>query len=170
VDDLVGESLIDPTKLEDFERPVPTAPMKRLAWSIEKYEVAQLIALSRLTIKEVAVATKVPESVIYKWKRHPDFQEYMNTITLEQADNFKAKRLQILSKVLDARLEQAERAGSYALLSTKDTLDILSEMRKETETSSEGDQSNFMKTITSLIEKTSKLPALPEHPTQENIE
>jgi hypothetical protein len=43
-------------------------------------------------------------------------------------------------------------------------------MRKETETSSEGDQSNFMKTITSLIEKTSKLPALPEHPTQENIE
>lgn len=154
---LLGE--VDPSKLEDFERPVPTRPVMPLAWSIEKYEVAQLLALSRMTVSMVSEATMVPIHIIQKWKQHTDFTDYMNKLVLEGATVMKAKRLMILNKVLDARLERAELMGDYATLSTKDTLDILAEIRKETEDEDSKEKSTWMQTLDVLLTKTAEKQA-----------
>jgi hypothetical protein len=154
---LLGE--VDPSRLAPFERPVPTRPMQPLAWSIEKYEVAQLLALSRMTVTDVAKATNVPVHIIQKWKQHPEFSEYMNKIVLEGASVLKAKRLMILQKILDARLERAEAMGDFATLSTKDTLDILSEIRKETEDEDSKEKSTWMQTLDVLLTKTAEKQA-----------
>ena len=150
---------VDPSKLESFERPVPTRPVMPLAWSIEKYEVAQLLALSRMTVTQVSEATMVPVHVIQKWKLHTDFSDYMNKLVLEGATVMKAKRLMILNKVLDARLERAESMGDYATLSTKDTLDILAEIRKETEDEDSKEKSTWMQTLDVLLTKTAEKQA-----------
>ena len=144
----------DPTVLAEFERETPLTPIKPLKWSVEKYEVAQLLALSRMTMVQVAEETGVPVHAIQRWKRHPEFQEYMDRVTLDTAETLKAKRLQVLRKILDARLELAEETGSYVNLSGKDTLDILEALRKETEAEENKPESNYLKTIEALLQKT----------------
>jgi restriction endonuclease len=145
---------VDPSALCSFEQPVPNVPIKSLQWSVEKYEVAQLLALSRMTLLQVSEETGVPAHAIRRWKAHPDFQEYMDNITLETANTLKAKRLQVLRKILDARLELVEESGNYAALSSKDTLDILDAIRKETEAQESQPESNYLKTIEDLFKRT----------------
>lgn len=154
---LLGE--VDPSRLEAFERPVPTRPMLPLMWSIEKYEVAQLLALSRMTVVDVSKETNVPLHVIQKWRQHPEFSDYMNKLVLEGATVLKAKRLMILQKILDARLARAEAMGDFSTLSTKDTLDILAEIRKETEAEDNKEKSTWMQTLDILLERTAEKQA-----------
>lgn len=154
---LLGD--VDPSKMEPFERSVPTKPMRPLAWSIEKYEVAQLLALSRMTVQQVSEATNVPINAIQKWRQHPEFTDYMNKLVLEGATVLKAKRLMILQKILDARIHKAEELGDFAFLSTKDTLDILSEIRKETEEEDNKEKSTWMQTLDVLLTKTAEKQA-----------
>lgn len=144
---------LDPAELAEFERPVPVTPIRPLKWSIEKYEVAQLLATSRMTMTEVSAATGVPLHAIQRWKTHPEFQDYINRFILDTEETMRAKRLQVLSKILDARLALAEEHG-YAALSQKDTLDILDALRKETEATENKPESNYLKTIETLFKKT----------------
>ena len=145
---------LDPSELAAYEREVPTAPIKPLTWSIEKYEVAQLLALSRMTHAQIAEHTLVPISAITRWKQHPDFRKYMEDVVLESAETLKARSLMLLSKVLDARVEAAEQGGSYTNLTSKDTIDILAEMRKQTEGDKDEEKSKYVQIVEALLKKT----------------
>lgn len=149
----------DLSVLDIFETPVNLTPAKPMEWSLEKYEAAHLIGLSSLTVQQVSDELKIPVRVIQYWKSHPDFKSYVDSIVLEAAKSSKAKRIMLLNKILDARLETAERIGDYSTLSNKDTLDIVSELRKETQENDDDNQSNWIKTLDALLEK-SKTPKL----------
>lgn len=150
---------VDPSQMEPFERPVSTKPMRPIAWSIEKYEAAQLLALSRMTEGDVAKELKIPLRVLRKWKLHPEFSEYMCKLALDGESALKAKRLMIMQKILDARIAQAEERGDYAGLSNKDTLAIITELRKETEGEDSKEKSNWMQTLDVLLSKTAEKQA-----------
>lgn len=156
--DLLSE--VDPAALCSFERPVPNTPIKPLHWSIEKYEAAQLLALSRMTMAQVSQHLRIPLHALQRWKTHPDFREYMDKVTLDTESTLKALRLQVLRKILDARLDLVEESGNYAALSSKDTLDILDALRKETEAADTKPESNYLKTIEDLLKRTQERQAL----------
>lgn len=144
----------DVTSLETFESPVPVVPIRPMVWSVEKYEVAQLLATKGMSIDKVSEATKVPVGAIKKWKTHPDFIKYMNDFVLEVEETLRAKRLMLYMKIVDARVEKIEElGGDYSMLSTKDTIEILEAMRKETEKADEKEQTQYMKTLEALISK-----------------
>lgn len=143
----------DPTALEEFERPVPTTPIKSIEWSVEKHEVAQLCATKGMTDVKVSEITKVPVATIKKWKSHPEFIAYMNNYILSMAESMKAYRLSLYLKIIDARMTKIEELGDYSMLSTKDTLDVLEAMRKETEKEDNKEQSQYIKTIEALLLK-----------------
>lgn len=140
---------------------IPTEPVRPIQWSLQKYEAAQLLALSRHSVQEISDMIKIPVASINKWKQHPDFRKYMNKLLQETAETMKSYRLQVLSKILDARLALAEEHNNYASLSTKDTLDILDSIRKETESEDNKEHSNYMKLIEVLITDTATKKALP---------
>lgn len=120
-------------ELADFETPVTSGSLPSVIWSIEKHTVAQMIALSGLTKTQISRETGVPLGTINRWCQHGEFSEYINKLVLESAQVMKAKRLQILNKILDARVEEIEALGEgYARASGKDTLAIVEAIRKET--------------------------------------
>jgi hypothetical protein len=139
--------------LEEFERPISTVPMKQLEWSVEKHEVAQLLSTKGMSIEKVSEITNVPISAIKKWKTHPDFIKYMNDYILSIAESMKAYRLSLYLKIIDARVDKIEAMDNYSMLSTKDTLDILEAMRKETEKEDNKEQSQYLKTLEVLLSK-----------------
>jgi hypothetical protein len=150
--------------LEEFESPVSTKPMKPLVWSQEKFEVAQLLATKGMTIDRVSEITCVPVTAIKRWKTHPEFSAYITKCILDIGDSLKAYRISCLLKTIDARVEKVEQLGDWSLFSSKDSLDILDAIRKETEKNEEKEQTQYMKTIEALIVKSA------EAATQKQIE
>ena len=167
------DSLIDSTtadsstayEMASYETEAPIEQLPPVLWSVQKYDVAQLLALSGLKITEISKATKVPLGTINAWRKSTEFMEYVNRITLESAALLKAKRLQVLTKTLDARIRKIEEDedGDWAKASRKDTLDILKEIREETEVTEEKEESSYMKLLEKLM-LTSNPPQLVELP------
>jgi len=122
----------DAFELADFETPISNALLPSVVWSIEKHKVAQMLALSGLSKSQISRETGVPLATINKWTQHVEFSDYVNKLVLESASLMKAKRLQVLTKILDARIAEAEKTGDYARLSKLDTLDVIDRIRKET--------------------------------------
>jgi DNA-binding transcriptional regulator YiaG len=147
------DTALTKSELEEFERPVPNTPIKNMEWSVEKYEVAQLRATKGMTIDRVSEVTGVPVSAIIRWEKHPAFIKYKNDLILDMADTMRAYRLSLCLKMIDARVNKVEEIGDYSLLSTKDTLDILDSMRKDTEKTDDKEQTQYMKTLEALISK-----------------
>jgi hypothetical protein len=147
-------------ELAEFELPVSTKPAAPILWSIQKYEVAQMVAMKGLSRKEISKVTGVPLATITRWLSNGEFTEYINKIIVESATLAKAKRLQFLTKVLDARMEEAELNGDFAGASKKDTLDVISELRKETEGEDKQEESNYMKLFEKLIDKTQTIQVI----------
>jgi hypothetical protein len=134
-------------ELAEFETPYVQVQAMPVQWSIEKIKVAQLLALTGKTKTAVAKEMKLPLTVINKWLENGEFNEYIRNLVTEGASILKAKRLQLLTKILDARIEEAEREG-YSCVTKKDTVDIVSELRKET-----GEDKHIDNSYTSLLEK-----------------
>lgn len=143
---------IDPTDVPDVDRRVTVQERPR-DWEAEKYEVAELLATKGMTLQRVSEVTGIPISAIKRWKTQPDFRKYVNDYVLEIAETLKAYRLSLYLRMIDARVEKIEEMGDYSLLSTKDTLEILEAMRRETEKSEDKEQTQYLKTITALIDK-----------------
>lgn len=142
----------DVSVLEEYERPVSSSPIKPLVWSIEKYEVAQLLAISGYTIAKISEVTTVPITAIKKWKQHPDFIKYMDDCLSDTSVDLKKFRIGLLRKVISARVDRVEEmGGDYSILSTKDTADLLAELRKETEKNEDKEQTQYMRTIEALL-------------------
>lgn len=139
------------SELAEFETPV-YAPTKLppVQWSIEKYTVAQELALSGKTKTKIAKDLKIPLAVINKWLENEEFRDYVNDVVMEGAKTLKSKRLQLLMKTLQAREERAELDG-YDTFSNKDSLDIISEIRKETGEDKGSGQSNYTNLLESLL-------------------
>lgn len=142
-------------ELADFEREVPVENLPPVKWSIQKHEVAQLLALSGLKKTEISKATKVPLNTINNWLTSTEFREYIDRLALEMAGVLKSKRLQILTKILDARIRaiEDEDNGDWAKMSRKDTLDILKEIREETEEGEKKQESAYIQLMEKLIDK-----------------
>lgn len=139
------------TELASFETPsYGVTPLLPVQWSIEKYKVAQELALSGKTKTKIAKDLKIPLAVINKWLENKEFTEYINDIVTEGAKALKSKRLQLLMKTLQAREERAELDG-YDTFSSKDGLDIISEIRKETGEDKGSGQSNYTNLLESLL-------------------
>lgn len=141
-------------ELAEFETPVPMTPVLPVQWSVEKFKVAQMIALSGKTKTEIARITGVPLATINVWTKNSEFQEYIQKLVLESAELMKAKRLQLLLKMLEARIEEAEdpEGSGYGGLSRKDTLEIMAELRKETDEKDTAVQSNYEQLLGKLVE------------------
>lgn len=136
-------------ELSSFETervPTPVLPVK---WSIEKYKVAEMLALSGRNKKETARELGIPLAIINKWLQSSEFTEYMQSLVEDYARAIKNNRLMYLNKILQARIEQAEVEG-YADLSRKDTVDIISEIRKETGDEKSSDN-NYMRLLEKLV-------------------
>lgn len=139
------------SELASFETPVcGVTQVLPVQWSIEKYKVAQELALSGKTKTKIAKDMKIPLAVINKWLENKEFNDYVQDIVTEGAKALKSKRLQILMKTLQAREERAELDG-YDTFSSKDGLDIISEIRKETGDDKGSGQSNYTNLLESLL-------------------
>ena len=141
------EEVVEANSLATFETPYAPVPIMPIRWSIEKYKVAQMIALEGKTKKEIAKELGIPLNAINTWMKNPEFQEYINDTVLESAKAMKGKRLQLLMKIYDARVEEAEKNG-YSGATSKDTLDLMTEIRKET-----GEEMSKDSSYTHLLEK-----------------
>ena len=139
-------------ELASFETTVSHEVLPAVKWSIQKYEVAQMIALMGLKKTEIAKQTKVPLATINNWLKNSEFSDYINKLALESVNVLKAKRIQLLTKMLDARIEEAEdENGGYAKLSRKDTLDIIKELRDETEEAEKKQESSYTKLLEKIL-------------------
>jgi len=137
--------------LEAFETPVSGAvTVAPVQWSIEKYNVAQELALSGKTKTRVSKDLKIPLAIINRWLENKEFTEYINSIVMEYAKASKAERLKLLMKTLKAREDQAELDG-YDTFSKKDSLDIVAEIRKETGEDKGNGQSNYTNLLENLL-------------------
>jgi len=139
--------VVDAGSLASFETVQKEVRVVPVRWSIEKFRVAQEIALSGKTKTAIAKELGIPLTAINTWLKNNEFQEYINQTVLDGASLLKAKKLQLLTKTLAAREAEAELNG-YASFSNKDSLDIISEIRKET-----GDERTADSSYTSLLEK-----------------
>lgn len=139
------------SELASFETPV-YAPVKvePVRWSIEKYKVAQALALSGKKKTNIAKDMKIPLAVINKWLESEEFCDYVNEIVMEGAKKLKTRRLQDLMKTLQAKEDRAELDG-WDTFSTKDGLDVLSEIRKETGEDKGNGQSNYTNLLENLL-------------------
>ena len=141
----------DAFELADFETPVSGDILPSVVWSIEKHKVAQMLALSGLSKSQISRETGVPLQTINKWVQHGEFSDYVNKLVLESATLMKAKRLQVLTKILDARIAEAEKVGDYARLSKLDTLDIIDRIRKETGDDEDRKESKYTQILEKLV-------------------
>lgn len=139
--------VVDAGSLASFETVQKEVQVVPVRWSIEKFRVAQEIALSGKTKTAIAKELGIPLTAINTWLKNNEFQEYINQTVMDGASLLKAKKLQLLTKTLAAREAEAELNG-YASFSNKDSLDIISEIRKET-----GDERTADSSYTSLLEK-----------------
>lgn len=143
-------------ELADFETPLTCTPVPAVAWSIEKHKVAQLIATSGMSKQAIARETGVPLPAINKWLQNQEFSDYVNQVVLEAAAVMKAKRLQLMTKILDARIAKAEESDSYDKLSKLDTLDILAAIRKETGEDESDTESKYLHILDKIVSASSK--------------
>lgn len=117
--------------LQPFETEYVPKVAPPVKWSVEKYKVAQTLALSGKNKRQTAKELKIPLNIIDSWLKSSEFQDYMQSLIDEYGKVMKTNSLMYLNKILQARIEEAEIDG-YANLSRKDTLDIITEIRKET--------------------------------------
>lgn len=158
-------------ELASFETPVDSTPLPNVVWSIEKHKVAQLLAVSGMSKSKISRETGVPLSTINKWLTHGEFTDYINSLVMESVTLMKAKRLQLLTKMLDARIEEAEVNGDYARLSKLDTLDIIAAIRKETGEEEKKDESKYTQILEKIVGMTSTPKVIPATPSsKENLE
>ena len=159
----VSAPVVSISELAEYETPVSTTPVPAVAWSMEKHMVAQFLATKGMSKVQVSRETGVPLSAINKWLQNSEFTSYINQIVLDCASVMKAKRLGLLSKILDARIEEAERTGDYARLSKMDTLDIISAIRKETGDEDAAKESSYTRIMEKFLEINNR-PAAPAPP------
>lgn len=137
-------------ELMDTETEYVETPVLPVKWSVEKYNAAQMMALSGLTKKQIAKKMGLTLGVLNKWCESAEFNEYIQSLVQEYAKNLKNDRIMFLTKIVNARRENAEEEG-YADASRKDTVDILAELRKETEATAGGSGNNFTNLLESLM-------------------
>jgi len=139
-------------ELASFETP-PSGPKNSapVAWSLQKHQVATLIALSGKAKTEISRETGVPLGAINKWLEHPEFNVYIQDLVLEAAKGFKSQNLMILNKILQARLAEAELQDKYSSLSKADTLEVMAAISKETAAESEKDDTNYAKILRQMF-------------------
>lgn len=145
------ENLPDVYQMADFETPVPTEVVPAMVWSVQKYKVAQMIALQGKTRKQISEETKVPLWTIDKWANHVDFKAYVKSLIEQAAATMKQENISLLSKVIAARVEQAEKTGDYASLSRKDTLEIIKELNTMTEDETKREESQYSRLLEKLV-------------------
>jgi len=146
----------DLTELEDFETPVGTRPIKPMAWSIEKYCIAQSLALEGKTRVKISEETGIPLSVIRKWEKHADFQAYMVELVMKKKEQLEALHLQALSKTLRAKMDRAEETDDWVNFSKKDPTAIMETFHNISGAKEESEQSNYAKMMELLLEKSNK--------------
>lgn len=147
-------------ELADFETPCSNEVIRPMVWSVQKYEVAQMLALHGKSKSEVSMLTHVPISTINVWCKHPDFIEYTKSLIEQAAATMKNDNISLLKKIVAARVEQAEISGDYSKLSNKDTLDIIKELNVITEDDTKKEESNYTKLLERLV-----LGAMPKNKT-----
>lgn len=146
--------------LADFETPVPSETIPPLKWSVQKYTVAQMIALHGKSKRAISLETKVPLNTINNWLAHPDFQAYIKQTLEQAAATMKNDSISLLTKIISARVAEAEVSGDYASLSKKDTLDIVKELNALTEDDNKKEESTYTKLLEKLIGNSSKVVEL----------
>lgn len=138
-------------ELADFETPLPTEAISPLIWSVEKYKVAQMIALHGKSIIDISRETKVPLSTINVWRKHPDFQDYIRQTIDKAASTMKQDNISMLTKIIAARVADAELSGDYASLSKKDTLELIKELNSITAEDTKREASTYDKLLEKLV-------------------
>lgn len=138
-------------ELAEYETPVPVENIPTLVWSVEKYKVAQMLALQGKSRKDISLETKVPLATIDSWRKHPDFQAYIASLIDIAAATMKRDNISLMRKVVDARIAEAEKSGDYASLSKKDTLEIIKELNIMTEDDTKKEESNYAKLLEKLV-------------------
>lgn len=138
---------VEASKLASFETAHTQQQIAPIVWSVEKFRVAQMIAIDGKTKTAIAKELGIPLSAINTWLKHPDYKAYIEQTVLDAAKAIKNKKLQLLIKTLAAREAEAELEG-YSTFSRKDSLDIMTEIRKET-----GEERAADTSYTQLLEK-----------------
>jgi protoheme ferro-lyase len=138
-------------ELAEFETPVSLETIPPIVWSVEKYKVAQMLALHGKSKVDISIETKVPISTINSWCQHPDFKEYIKTTIEQAASTMKQDNISLLTKIIAARVAEAELSGDYSSLSKKDTLEIIKELNVITEDDTKKEESNYTKLLEKLV-------------------
>ena len=120
-----------------------------MQWSVQKYQVAERLAYSGKTKREIAKELALPVAVINRWCENSEFMAAVNDMVNDIIKGMKTVRIKYLHKVLQARIEEAEVIG-YADSSNKDTVEIVAELRKETGEDQSKD-SNYARLLEKLV-------------------
>lgn len=144
-------------ELADFETPLGSKELMPVVWSLEKHTVARMLALEGKSRAKISRETTVPEATIKKWQENEEFQEFMNSLVLKAAGVIDAKILSAKMKTLDARIAETEELDNWAQFTSKDSLELMSEIRKQTAKETESKNSPYL----NVIERLAKLAAVP---------
>ena len=138
-------------ELASFETPVSLEVVRPIQWSVQKYEVAQMMALQGKSKAQISRDTKVPLGTINYWASHPDFVDYLKSLIDSAAASMKNQNISLLSKIIAARVAEAELSGNYASLSKMDTAVLLRDLTELTEADNKREESNYAKLLEKLV-------------------
>lgn len=138
-------------QLAEYETPVPTESIAPIIWSVEKYKVAQMIALHGKSKADISRETKIPLNTIHSWCKHPDFQAYIRSTIDKAASTMQQDNISLLTKIIAARVEEAELSGDYAGLSKADTMDLVKELNKMTNNDGKKEASTYTQLLEKLV-------------------
>lgn len=144
--------LPDLSELEEFEHENPSVPMAPMKLSYEKCIIAQSLAFSGKSKRQISEETKIPVATIDRWLKNPEFIAYKNSLVMEAVERLKAENLSLLSKVVAARVAKIEdEGGDYSNLSNKDTASLIELMNGLTKDDKPEEETNYHRKLEELL-------------------
>lgn len=142
---------------EDFERVIPNLPTPPMTLTYEKVKVAGMLAFGGQNTKQIAEATKIPETTIKKWMKNPEFINYKNSIVIKSMETVAAENISLISKVINARVANLEKEGKdYADLSNKDLAQLIELRNTLIKNEKKEEDSSYSKKLEELLIKSSQ--------------
>jgi len=87
--------------------------------------------LTGKSIQDLAAQFSMSEDLVSSICERPEVKQYVNTVYLTQGYLHRSKRLNIINKVIDSKLEEALETGVYSKRDLLEWMKLLNEMERD---------------------------------------
>lgn len=94
--------------------------------SPEDFDIANAY-LEHGTAEEAAFQLSIPRDLVHKTLAKDNIREYVNSVYLDQGYRNRKKLADLLDKIIDSKIEEAQESGMYT---SKDLLDVIALVHK----------------------------------------